>query len=148
MTDRSQPGTHAADRDLIVFDGVGHLCNGWVGFVLPRDTEKRFLFVPAQSPLGQRLLGDNGIDPSDPETFVLVSAERSHVKSDAILRILAHLRHWRWTCVFRFLPAAVRDWLYDRIARNRYRLFGRRDQCLIALPGADDRFLWDDPAAS
>ena len=147
MTESQTAGRDLEARELIVFDGVCHLCNGWVSFLVPRDRERRFLFVPAQSPLGRRLLAENGIDPDDPETFVLVTGGKAHVKSDAILRILGALKGWRWTGVFRVLPSPVRDWLYDRIARNRYRIFGRRDACLVALPGADDRFLWEDPSA-
>ncbi|MGI9382235.1 MAG: thiol-disulfide oxidoreductase DCC family protein [Methyloligellaceae bacterium] len=145
MTRSQKSSQDLAARELIVFDGVCHMCSGWVGFLLPRDKERRFLFVPAQSPLGRRLLAENDIDPDDPETFVLVTGGGVHFKSEAILRILGALKGWRWTAVFRVLPSPVRDWLYDRIARNRYRLFGRRQECLVALPGSDDRFLWDDP---
>lgn len=120
---------------VILFDGVCVLCSRWYRFVTARDPNRRFRFVAVQSAEGRTLAEKFGIDPDNPETFILVADGRAYVRSDAVLRILAELPRWRWTIVLRAIPEALRDALYNVIARNRYRWFGRLDVCV--LPEAD-----------
>ena len=133
---------------LILFDGVCVLCSRWVEFVIARDPMGRFRFVAIQSPLGRALAQRFGIDADNPETNAVVSGGRAYFKLESVLVVLAELPGWRWTCVAYLLPRRARDFFYDRIARNRYRVFGRRETCLVPTPDVVRRFIADDPAAS
>src|SRR5262249_5882600 len=110
---------------VILFDGVCVLCSSWVRFLLARHRAERFRFVPLQSPYGALLADACRIDPEAPETNAVVLGGRAHFKSDATIRALAALPGWRWARLLLALPRPLRDWLYDGIARRRYRLFGR-----------------------
>ena len=116
---------------IILFDGVCVLCSRWYRFVTARDTAHRFRFVAVQWAEGRSLAEKFGIDPDNPETFILIADDKAYVRSDAALRILAALPRWRWTAVFRVIPATLRDGFYNVIARNRYRWFGRLDVCML-----------------
>ena len=118
----------------VLYDGVCVLCSGWFRFVAARDAAARFRFTPVQGAFGRRLAARLGIDPDNPATNALIFGGRAYVRSDAPLQVLRHLPGWRWTAVLRLAPRPVRDWLYDRVARNRYRLFGRTAQCMIPGP--------------
>jgi predicted DCC family thiol-disulfide oxidoreductase YuxK len=122
-------------RQIILFDGVCVLCSRWYRFVTARDTQRRFRFVTVQSTEGRALAEKHGIDPDNPETFILLADGKAYVRSDAALRILAGLPRWRWTMLLRIIPAVIRDAFYNVIARNRYRWFGRLDACMV--PEAD-----------
>lgn len=129
-------------RPLIVYDGVCVLCSGFVRFVFERDRSGRFLFTAAQSPLGQGLYRHYGLDPEDFETNLLIEDGRLHTKTAAFAGITAHLPWpWRLCALARCLPRQPADWLYDRVARNRYRLFGRTEHCMIPTPEQRSRFL-------
>lgn len=136
----SEPAGDVPDG-LVLFDGVCVLCSGWVRFIIPRDAAKRFRFASIQGDYGRALAERLRIDPDDPQTNAVVLGGRVHFKSDSALGVLGELPGWRWTRLLRVVPKRLRDWLYDRIARNRYRLFGRHDTCM--LPGAEhrDRFI-------
>jgi predicted DCC family thiol-disulfide oxidoreductase YuxK len=131
-------------NDLILFDGVCVLCSGWVNFVIRRDPAARFRFTAIQAPYGCRLAERFGIDAVDPQTNVAVIGGRAYFKSDSALSVLAELPGWRWTRIAYMVPKQARDFVYDRIARNRYRVFGRRDACLVPTPDVARRFLSDD----
>ena len=126
---------------LIVFDGVCVLCSGWVQFIIARDASAQFRFASIQGPSGAAIARDLGIDPENPATNVVVLDGIAYFKSDSALAALSRLPNWRWTRVLKVFPRVLRDWCYDRIARNRYRLFGRRDVCLIPSQQSADRFL-------
>ena len=136
-----------APRAVIVFDGVCVLCNGWVRFLLRRDRRERYRFAAMQGAVGRRLLIDNGLDPDDPVSFLLVEYDRGPVPrvstdTDAMRRVLAGLGGiWRLASVSVLLPRALRDRLYRVIARNRYRWFGRHDACIVPDPAQAQRFL-------
>jgi predicted DCC family thiol-disulfide oxidoreductase YuxK len=128
---------------VIVFDGVCVLCNGWVRFLLRHDRRKRYRFAAMQGEAGRALLARHGLDPDDPVSFLLIEYDRGatpRVSTDttAIRRVLAGLGgFWRLAHLAALLPAFVRDPLYRLIARNRYRLFGRHDACMV--PSEEDR---------
>lgn len=133
----------AADlpEGLILFDGVCVLCCGWAGFVIARDPARHYRFVPIQSALGRALGARFGIDPEMPQSNMVVRDGQAWFKGDSALRVWRDMPGWRWTRGLRILPRPIRDLLYDLVARNRYRLFGRRESCLVPTPELRSRFL-------
>ncbi len=128
---------------LILFDGVCVFCSRWVRFVIDRDAAMRFRFVAVQDPRGQALARQFGIDPAFPETNAVILGGTAYFKSDAALRVLSLLPRWGWVRALAWMPRTLRDFAYDRIARNRYRLFGRNESCLLPTPELAARFLRD-----
>jgi predicted DCC family thiol-disulfide oxidoreductase YuxK len=128
---------------VIVFDGVCLLCSRWVDFILRHDHACRFRLAAMQGHHGSRLLGEHGLSPDDPTSFLLVQDGHGYTDTDAIIRVLRGLSH-RWTLVagaLRLVPAFLRDPVYRWIARHRYRLFGRRGQCRMPDAAHAMRFL-------
>jgi predicted DCC family thiol-disulfide oxidoreductase YuxK len=128
--------------DLIVFDGVCVLCNGFVGFLIKRDQAGRFKFMAAQSKTGEALYARLGKKSGDYETYFFIADGVVYEKFDAVLEVMDRM-DWPWRLVkpLRFLPLGLKNWLYDRIARNRYQLFGKRDQCMVPDAGVRARFV-------
>jgi len=113
-----------------------------VQFVLRHNRRADLKFAPAQSARGSELLARHGFDPQQLETFVVLVDGRAFVRSAAALEIARHLDWpWRALCGLRLLPRSVRDALYNVIARNRYRWFGRRAQCMVPTAATRARFL-------
>jgi predicted DCC family thiol-disulfide oxidoreductase YuxK len=132
MADRWAPRpVRGFPEGTVLYDGVCVICSRWFRFVAARDPEARFRFTAVQDPLGQRLAAALGIDPVFPETNALVIDGTAWLKSDAGIEVLRRLPGWRWARHFRRIPRPLRDWLYDRVARNRYRLFGRTETCMV-----------------
>lgn len=129
--------TRWPDDDVILYDGVCIFCSRWIRFVAARDTDRRFRFTAIQSPYGTRLAQAFGIDPGDPDTNAVVHGGVAHFKSDGALTVLSNLPGWRWTRALFAVPESLRDAVYDLVARNRYRIFGKFDACLV--PDADMR---------
>lgn len=133
-------------NDLIVFDGVCVLCSGFFKFVTRVDTDRRFRFVTAQSPLGQAIYRDLGLPTDEFETNIVIVDGTIHQRMDAFAAAMRALGWpWRALSVAAWLPGPVKDPLYHAIARNRYRIFGRTDSCMIPPPDVRGRFL-DLPA--
>jgi predicted DCC family thiol-disulfide oxidoreductase YuxK len=131
-----------SDAPVLVFDGVCVLCSRWVHFILRHDRDARIRLAPMQSPAGRELLAKFGLDPDDPLSLLYVIDGRGYQDSGAILRVLASFGGaWRASVVLRVIPRFVRDPLYRWLARNRYRWFGRTDQCLVPAPDQAGRFL-------
>jgi predicted DCC family thiol-disulfide oxidoreductase YuxK len=118
-----------ADDDVILYDGVCVFCSRWVRFVAARDTERRFRFTAIQSPYGTRLAQAFGIDPDDPDTNAVVHGGVAYFKSDAALTVLGALPGWKWMRVLFAVPKPLRDVVYNLVARNRYRIFGKYEEC-------------------
>jgi predicted DCC family thiol-disulfide oxidoreductase YuxK len=135
VVDANSPGGINSPHGLILFDGVCVLCSAGCRFVSKRDRGGYFRFVPIQVAEGRPLAEQLGIDPDRPESFAFVANGQGYVKSEAALRIARALPRWQWTWVFHFIPRVIRDAIYDLVARNRYRWFGRRDACI--LPNSD-----------
>jgi predicted DCC family thiol-disulfide oxidoreductase YuxK len=130
------------DKPIIVFDGKCVLCSRWVRFVMRHDGEKRFRLLPAQTPLGIALYEHYGLDPVVYETNVLLEDGRAWLKSEGTIRMFERLGlPWSSMAVFRAVPRALRDKLYNVVARNRLKWFGSRDTCFIPEPGDADRFI-------
>ena len=133
---------------LVLFDGVCVLCSGWVRFLIKRDRDQFFRFTPIQSPYGRALAQRLGIDAEAPQTNAVIVGRRAYFKADSAIESLTHLPRWRWVRVFAILPRPVRDWLYDRVARNRYQLFGRTETCMVPTPELMRRFVFDEGGAT
>lgn len=144
MTDQSLPPFTQAGERVVLFDGLCRLCNGWVRFLIRHDPQQRFRLASVQSVQGQALLAWSGLPSERFDTMAYLEDGQLLVRSDALLRIVAQLPGpWRLLALLRVLPRPVRDWCYDRIALNRYRLFGRYDSCLVPDPDHERRFLHD-----
>ena len=130
-------------HSILVFDGVCVLCSHWVSFVLRHDRHALYQFAAMQTSTGRKLLIEHGLDPEDPRSFLLLDQGRSYTDTDAIVRVLRSFGG-RWKMVSALLaivPRFIRDPLYRWTARNRYRLFGRHDVCIVPSAQSSDRFL-------
>jgi predicted DCC family thiol-disulfide oxidoreductase YuxK len=119
------------DDDVILFDGVCVFCSRWVRFVVARDTSARFRFTPIQSPYGTRLAQALGIDADDPDTNAVIHDGAAYFKSDGALTVLSLLPGWSWVRLLFAVPRPLRDGVYNLVAKNRYRIFGKYDSCMV-----------------
>jgi predicted DCC family thiol-disulfide oxidoreductase YuxK len=129
------------DDDVILYDGVCVFCSRWIRFIATRDTDRRFRFTAIQSAYGTRLAQAFGIDPDDPDTNAVIHGGVAHFKSDAALTVLSHLPGWGGVRALFAVPKRFRDAIYNLIARNRYRIFGKYQQCFVADAAMRDRVL-------
>jgi len=136
-------------RHLLLFDGHCGLCTAFVQFVLPRDRAGIFRFASLSSPDGRAMVTRHGGDADDMSTVYVVADYRSAearplTRSRAALFVLGALGWpWKAATLFGVLPTALLDRVYDFVARNRYRVFGRREQCMMPRPEWQDRFIGD-----
>lgn len=127
---------------IILFDGVCKLCAAWVSFVVARDRQQKFKFASVQSAEGQALLAWCGLPTDRFDTMVYIENGRPCFQSTAFLQVIKHFGSgWRLLSLGRTTPRQPRDWLYNRIALNRYRLFGKREVCLVPTAELSARFL-------
>jgi len=130
------------DEAVILFDGVCNLCSGFVQFVVPRDAEGKYRFASLQSDVGQALLAEHDLASDELDSVVLIEDGGSYVKSSAIIRIATGLGgRYRLLSPFRYVPRAVRDRVYDFVADNRYRWFGKKDRCMMPSGDVESRFI-------
>jgi predicted DCC family thiol-disulfide oxidoreductase YuxK len=130
------PDYSIPDHPVIVFDAACVLCSANAQFVLKHDRREHFRLASMQGDVGAGLYRRFGIDPADPDTIILVEGDSVKRDSDAVLAIYAGLGWpWRVVAMLRLVPRFLRDPVYRLIARNRYRLFGKRETCW--LPSAD-----------
>jgi len=129
---------------ILLFDGHCNLCNAWVQFIVKRDSAGTIRFASLQSGAGRRLLEEHKIDENYIESLVFFEEERFSVSSTAALRTLSYLDSWQKHLIFlTVVPRSLRDLVYRFIARNRYKWFGRREQCMIPTTELSKRFLPD-----
>lgn len=128
---------------VILFDGVCHLCQGAVKFIIKRDPSGRFRFASQQSDIGRRLLAGTEVDSESMDTIVLIDENGEvHTRSSAAIRIAGGLRFpWPLLTVLRWVPRRLRDRIYDLVAASRYRWFGKDDACMVPTPEIRKRFL-------
>lgn len=139
-TPPSSPAPAAPER-IVLFDGVCKLCNAWARFLIRFDSRRVFRLCTVQSPQGQALLARHGLPADHYETMVVLHGARAYTRSVAFIHGVAALGWpWKLATLAWLLPRPLRDWLYDRIALNRYRLFGRYEQCVLAMPVHPERF--------
>jgi len=140
MSDRDQSSTTRSP--LILFDGVCNLCSWSVQFLAPRDRDRVLWFAPIQSAIGQSVLAEHSIPVTDWESFVLVENGHAYFKLEAFFRTLRFMTFpWPPLRIGLILPRRLADWLYDRVARNRYAIFGKKAACMIPSRDLAARFL-------
>jgi predicted DCC family thiol-disulfide oxidoreductase YuxK len=133
-----------AQQDIMLFDGVCNLCNGAVLFIIKRDKNDRFRFAALESDIGQELLDKHQIDPNKIDSIVLVSGDSAFAKAGAALRIARHLSGlWPVLYSLVIIPKFISNAVYDFIARNRYKWFGKKESCMIPTPELRSKFLHD-----
>ena len=129
-------------KKIILFDGVCNLCNGAITFIIQRDKKDVFRYAALQSDIGRQLAQEHNIDLEKVDSIILVDNDKAYLKSTAALRIARHLRGgWPLLSIFLILPAFIRNWVYDFIARNRYTWFGKKEACMIPTPELKSKFL-------
>lgn len=128
---------------VLLFDGVCNLCNGAINWVIDRDTRGKYRFAPLQSGVAKEAVEAAGVKwESLPDSFILIDGKGVHTRSEAALRVAIGLG-WPWKAMAVFLPVPrwLRDGVYAWVARNRYRWFGKQEQCRIPTPELRSRFL-------
>lgn len=134
---------YADSKQLLLFDGVCNFCNWAVLFVVDRDPKERFVFAPLQSELAEQALRDHGLSNTTLDSVVLIEGDRAYTASTAGLRVAKALR-WPWPALYYLfigVPRPLRDAAYSYFAANRYRWFGKSDQCRIPTPELRRRIL-------
>lgn len=127
---------------IVLFDGVCNLCNHSVQFIIKRDSKSLFSFASLQSQFGQSQLSRFNIPIGLMESIVLIKNGRCYHRSDAVLEIARDLGGlWPLFYGFKIIPRFIRDLVYNLIAKNRYKVFGRQDHCMIPTPALKARFL-------
>ncbi|MGB7200852.1 MAG: thiol-disulfide oxidoreductase DCC family protein [Pyrinomonadaceae bacterium] len=133
---------------IVLFDGVCNFCNGAVNFIIRHDHQKKFRFAALQSEKGIGLRTKHGI-AEDVDSIILIENDHAYLYSDAALKITRALGGvWSLLYAFMVLPTPVRDWLYKLFAKYRYRLFGKKDVCMVPTPDIKERFLSEPPASA
>jgi len=133
----------ASNEEAIwLYDGLCGFCSWSVRFLLAHESAPSSRFVALQSKLGRELARQHGIDPDEPSSFLFIQGARAFEKSDGLIALAEHLRWpWRATKWLRLLPKPWRDFLYDVLARNRFRIMGRKDVCELPPPHVRTRFV-------
>lgn len=130
------------DKPILLFDGVCNLCNGAVQTIINLDKTAHFRLASLQSETGQTLLKKFDLPTEELGTVVLIDKEKAYVRSDVPLEVFHQLGGgWQLLYVFKILPRFFRDAVYNWIARNRYRWFGKQVACMIPTPEVKQRFL-------
>lgn len=126
---------------IILFDGVCNFCDSSVQFIIKHDQAAYFQFASIQSDAGQALLAQYEI-PGNIDSVLLIEHEKVYFESTAALKICRRLdSFWPVCYVFIFIPPPIRNIMYRLFAKNRYRLFGRKESCLLPTPAQRKRFL-------
>ena len=132
------------ESHIVLFDGVCNLCNRLVHFIIRHDRAGKFQFAPLQSVTGQALLKKAGRPEGDLATLVFISGDTYSLRSAAVLKVLRALGGaWKLFYVFMLIPGPVRDFMYGLVAGSRYKIFGKRDTCMVPSPELKNRFLDD-----
>jgi len=129
-------------KPLLLFDGVCNLCNGAVNFIIDRDHNQKFVFASLQSELGQQIAEQHQLPKEDFNSMVLLKNNKVYLRSNAALEITRDLSGgWPLLHGFKIVPRSFRDWIYTVISANRYKWFGRQDQCRIPTADIQNRFI-------
>ena len=132
----------AKNKTVILFNGVCNLCNSAINFVIDKDTKNNFYFASLQSEFGQALLAHFGKDTTDFDSMIVYENGKIKTKSTAALRIAAGLSGgYKFLSVFKIVPTFLRNGIYNLIAKNRYKWFGKKNECRIPTPELKAKFL-------
>ena len=130
------------DKAIVLFDGVCNFCNSSVNHIIRLDRKDHFRFAPIQSETGKKFLAAHHIDPQKTDSIILIENGKAYVRSTAILRIHKQLGGlWSWLYGFIIIPPFLRNAVYDLVARNRYKWFGKKDSCMIPTAEMRGKFL-------
>ena len=130
------------DQPIILFDGVCNLCNSSVQTVIRHDASGKFLFASLQSAEGQKLLQQYQLPLNNLSSFVLLQNGKAYTKSTGALKVAGQLTGWwKLLYVFMIVPPFIRDAVYTWISNNRYKWFGKQNECMIPTPELKARFL-------
>jgi predicted DCC family thiol-disulfide oxidoreductase YuxK len=130
------------EHPVILFDGVCNYCNGMVNFLIRKDRKEILRFAALQSKAGQELLQQYKLPTTAFDTFILIEQGKVYKRSSAALRLYNKLPwYWKWTQVFWIVPRFLRDAVYNLIARNRYKWFGKKEECMVPTEDVKSRFL-------
>lgn len=128
--------------NIILFDGICNLCNGIVLFIIKRDKKAFFRFASIQSVIGKSLIEQYGAKNESNMTLYYIRENNYYQKSTAVIYILKDLGGiWKCFYFLLFIPTCIRDAIYLSISRNRYRIFGKRQTCIIPAKDIEERFL-------
>ena len=132
------------NKKIVLFDGVCNLCNRSILFIIKRDYNDTFRFAPIQSVTGQKLIKEFQFDPTKIDSIVLYIPEKGlFSRSGAVLRISKDLKFpYNLYNLFLIIPSFIRNWVYDYIARNRYRWYGKREICMVPSLELKKKFLY------
>jgi len=130
------------DKLIVLFDGVCNLCNRTVQVILKRDNKKKFQFASLQGKAGQELLKRHHLPDDVFNSFILLEDDKIYTRSAGALRVAKHLGG-AWPLIYGLIiiPKFIRDAVYNLIAKNRYKWFGRREECWVPTPELRERFL-------
>lgn len=131
------------NKKIILFDGVCNLCNSSINYVIDKDKNDEFLFLALQSDLGKELQSYLGISPDNLDSIILyIPNEAYYIKSTAALKIMTHFSGlWKLMSIFNIIPTKLRDVIYDLVAKNRYKWYGKQLQCRVPTPELKSKFL-------
>jgi len=130
------------DKGIVLFDGVCNFCNSSVNFIIRKDPADYFRFLPLQSEKGKKIIERYNLDPENLQTIIFLEGGKIYTRSTAALRIARKLKGgWKLFYVFVIVPSFIRDFVYNIIAKNRYRWWGQKDSCMIPAPEIKQKFL-------
>jgi predicted DCC family thiol-disulfide oxidoreductase YuxK len=130
------------NKSIVLFDGICNLCNSSVQFVINHDNKQHFLFASIQSDASAKLLLQHNYKNNSLNTIVLIEGGKTYNKSTAVLKIARNLDgFWKIFYIFLFIPKIIRDKIYDIIAKNRYRWFGKKKECVYYFDLYKNRFI-------
>ncbi|WP_339653861.1 DUF393 domain-containing protein [uncultured Maribacter sp.] len=130
-------------KKIILFDGVCNLCNTSVQFVIKKDKEDLFRFTALQSDTGKKLLTERNIDIANIDSIILIEPNVAYyTKSTAALEIGKNLKGLKTlSSILLWLPESIRDIVYDFVAKNRYKWYGKKDSCMIPTEELKNKFI-------
>lgn len=132
-----------SNKKIVLFDGVCNLCNGAIQFIITRDKKDTFRFAALQSEIGEKLITERGIDTSKEDSIILIDPGVAYyTKSEAALEIGTELKGYRTLSkILSLIPSNLSNIVYDLVARNRYKWYGRKEECMIPTPELQSKFL-------
>ena len=142
MKNSNNPLEKYKNKGIVLFDGYCNLCSWSVQFIIKRDFKDYFRFASLQSNIAQELLNKNKLPEAFDQSVVLIEGESVYCKSDAALRITKNLvGYWKYFYYFIYFPKAIRDFIYEIIAKNRFQWFGRKNECYLPENDLSYKFL-------
>ena len=130
------------NKKIILFDGICNLCNDAIQKIIKNDKKDMFRFAHLQSDLARQIINERGIDTANLESVILIDPGVAYYhKSTAVIEIAKDLDKYSWLRIFKPLPEGLRDSIYEFVARNRYKWFGKKESCMIPTPELQALFL-------